>query len=52
MPSFDIVSKPNWPEIDNALNQATERNRPALRLQGYRDELEKHRQNRDLGFDR
>ena len=22
MPSFDIVSKPNWPEIDNALNQA------------------------------
>jgi uncharacterized protein YajQ (UPF0234 family) len=22
MPSFDIVSKPSWPEIDNALNQA------------------------------
>jgi len=22
MPSFDIASKPNWPEIDNALNQA------------------------------
>jgi uncharacterized protein YajQ (UPF0234 family) len=22
MPSFDIVSKPNWSEIDNALNQA------------------------------
>jgi uncharacterized protein YajQ (UPF0234 family) len=22
MPSFDIVSKPNWPEIDNALNQS------------------------------
>jgi len=22
MPSFDIVSKPNWPEIDNALLQA------------------------------
>ncbi len=22
MPSFDIVSKPNWPEIDNALGQA------------------------------
>lgn len=22
MPSFDIVSKPNWNEIDNALNQA------------------------------
>jgi uncharacterized protein YajQ (UPF0234 family) len=22
MPSFDIVSKANWPEIDNALNQA------------------------------
>jgi hypothetical protein len=22
MPTFDIVSKPNWPEIDNALNQA------------------------------
>jgi cyclic-di-GMP-binding protein len=22
MPSFDIVSKPNWPEIDNAMNQA------------------------------
>src|SRR5262245_38473390 len=22
MPSFDIVSKPNWAEIDNALNQA------------------------------
>jgi cyclic-di-GMP-binding protein len=22
MPSFDIVSKPDWPEIDNALNQA------------------------------
>jgi len=21
-PSFDIVSKPSWPEIDNALNQA------------------------------
>lgn len=23
MPSFDIVSKPNWAEIDNALNQAS-----------------------------
>ncbi len=22
MPSFDVVSKPNWPEIENALNQA------------------------------
>ena len=22
MPSFDIVSKPNWTEVDNALNQA------------------------------
>src|SRR6185436_17557808 len=22
MPSFDIVSKPNWSEIENALNQA------------------------------
>src|SRR5690242_20530974 len=22
MPSFDIASKPSWPEIDNALNQA------------------------------
>ena len=32
MPSFDVVSKVQWNELDNALNQADKEMQPALRL--------------------
>ncbi len=43
MPSFDIVSKVQRNEVDNAYNQARERDRAALRLQGHRDRAREER---------
>ncbi|HKQ69504.1 MAG TPA: YajQ family cyclic di-GMP-binding protein [Polyangiaceae bacterium] len=41
MPSFDIVSKPNWPEIDNALNQAQKEIAQRFDFKGTGASLEK-----------
>jgi len=42
MPSFDIVSKPSWPEIDNALNQAQKEIAQRFDFKDTGTELEKN----------
>ena len=42
MPSFDIASKPNWPEIDNALNQAQKEIAQRFDFKDTGTELEKN----------
>ncbi len=41
MPSFDIVSKVQWPEVDNALNQASKELGQRFDFRGTDTEIEK-----------
>ena len=40
MPSFDVVSKVNWHEIDNALNQANKEDSQRFDLKGSKTRIE------------
>jgi cyclic-di-GMP-binding protein len=48
MPSFDIASKPNWAEIDNALNQAQKELSQRFDFKGTESEVEKTKEGLQL----